>query len=90
MKNPNGYGSIYRQKGNRRKPFVVRITVGWREDGKRISKILGTYATQKEANEVLVSYNRSPYDIDSKKLKFKEVFEKWSKLAYEKIAKNTY
>lgn len=89
MKNPNGYGSIYRQKGNRRKPFVVRITVGWREDGKRISKILGTYATQKEANEVLVSYNRSPYDIDSKKLKFKEVFEKWSKLAYEKIAKNT-
>lgn len=29
MRNPNGYGTIYKLSGNRRKPFIVRVTVGW-------------------------------------------------------------
>jgi integrase len=45
---PNGYGSIYKLSGNRRKPWVVRKTTGWKEetvtrkldsqDGKDINK----------------------------------------------------
>jgi len=30
MKHPNGYGSIYKQSGARRKPWAVRITAGWK------------------------------------------------------------
>jgi len=30
MKNPNGYGTCYRLSGNRRKPWIARITAGWK------------------------------------------------------------
>lgn len=30
MRNPNGYGTVYKLSGNRRKPFVARVTVGWK------------------------------------------------------------
>lgn len=29
MRNPNGYGSVYKLKGNRRKPWIVQKTKGW-------------------------------------------------------------
>lgn len=29
MRQPNGYGSIYKLSGNRRKPWCVRVTQGW-------------------------------------------------------------
>ena len=32
MKLPNGYGSIYKLSGKRRKPWIVRKTVGWKID----------------------------------------------------------
>ena len=40
MRNPNGYGSVFKLSGNRRKPFAVRITKGWTDEGKRIYKYL--------------------------------------------------
>ena len=30
MRNPNGYGTVYKLSGNRRKPFIARVTVGWK------------------------------------------------------------
>lgn len=32
MKMPNGYGSIIKLKGNRRKPFQVRLTKGFTDE----------------------------------------------------------
>lgn len=29
MKKANGMGSYYKLSGNRRKPFIVRKTIGW-------------------------------------------------------------
>ena len=53
MKNPSGYGSITRMKGNRRKPYRVRVTTGYEldEDGhaRQIQRVVGTYATYQEA-----------------------------------------
>ena len=40
MRNPNGYGGVSRLKGNRRKAFVARITVGYRDTGSQIYKVL--------------------------------------------------
>lgn len=31
MKNPNGYGAIVRLKGKRRKPYAIRISIGYKE-----------------------------------------------------------
>ena len=34
MKLPNGYGSVYKLSGNRRKPWAARVTDGWVNDTK--------------------------------------------------------
>lgn len=40
MKLPNGYGSVVKMSGKRRKPYAVRITDGTKlnKDGRRIQK----------------------------------------------------
>ena len=57
MRNPNGYGSVFKLSGNRRKPFAVRITKEWTDEGKRIYKYLSYHITRKEAMQALASYN---------------------------------
>lgn len=32
MKLPNGYGSVTKLSGNRRKPYLARVTLGWTTD----------------------------------------------------------
>ena len=49
MRLPNGYGSVHRLPGNRRRPWRARVTVGWTEDGKQLYYTVGYYATQREA-----------------------------------------
>jgi integrase len=92
MKLPNGYGSVYKLPGNRRKPWVVRMTVSRKEDKKGAThwkyKYLGYYETQAEALIALAHFNENPYDMDAHKVTFAEVFEKWSKEHYPKISKS--
>lgn len=91
MKFPNGYGSVYKLSGNRRKPWVARKTIGWKPiEGKKrgypIYFIIGTYEKREQAIEALVNYNKNPYDIDKAKITFAEVYEKWSEKKFEKIS----
>lgn len=67
MKNANGYGSISKLSGNRRKPYMVRVTQGWNLEGNKAipnRKVLGYYATQKEAQIALAEYNKNPYNLN--------------------------
>lgn len=86
LRKANGNGSIVKLKGNRKKPFMVRITLGWEEGGKQIRKLIGTYTTQKEAQKALIDYLDNPYDLDLANILFKDVYEKWSKLKYPKVS----
>ena len=61
-RNPNGYGSVYKLKGNLRRPWVARKTIGWTEKGYPKYLFIGYYATRKEAMEELAKYNAKPYD----------------------------
>lgn len=54
MRNPNGDGSAVKLGGNRKKPFAVRITTGYTDDGKQIYKYLSYHANRNEA--LLVKY----------------------------------
>ena len=76
---PNGNGSVYKLSGNRRKPYVVRVTLGWdlSPSGKAVQhkKIIGYFSDRKEAMAYLLEYNRSPLNISSSKLTFKDVYE---------------
>lgn len=76
---PNGNGSVYKLSGNRRKPYAVRVTLGWdlSPTGKAVQrkKIIGYFSDRKEAMAYLLEYNRSPLNISSSKLTFKDVYE---------------
>lgn len=87
MRQPNGYGSVYKLSGNRRNPWCVRITIGWEmnmETGKVIQKrrIIGTYPTQKKALIALADYNKDPHNLDLKGVTFEDIYEKWSEKHY--------
>ena len=93
MRQPNGYGSVYKLSGKRRKPWCVRVTQGWDIDmdsGKviQIRKIVGTYPSQTEALIALADYNKNPFDLSSEKMTFEELYEKWSDVHYPKISES--
>lgn len=82
MKNPNGYVTVVcldKTEKKRRKPYAARITVGFDESGKQITKYLGYYKSQKEANLALAQYHMVGLDVDNTKLTFEDVFEQWLK-----------
>ena len=82
IKNPNGYGCVYKLSGKRRKPWGVRITVGYTDESKQLYKPIGYYAKREEAIIILAEYNKNPYDLNAKKITFAEVYEKWSSKKY--------
>lgn len=86
MKNPNGYGSVFKLSGKRRRPFCARVTVGWTDDGKQIYKNIGYYEDRQTAMIELAKYNNDPYDLDANKITFLEIYEKWSAEKFPKIS----
>lgn len=83
MRNPNGYGGISRLPGKRRRPYRVRVTVGWVDRGDSRRELqryatIGYYETRGEAMMALAEYNRSPYDPVSRRMTFKEAYDAWS------------
>ena len=88
MKNPNGYGTVAKLSGNRRKPFVVRKTVGWNEKGHPIYNTIGYTATREEGMILLAKYNGEPWDVDKAKTTFEELFELWKEKKAVKLGKS--
>lgn len=79
MKLPPKFGSITKLKGNLRRPYMVRIYDGMKvnfETKKAYpkQKILGYYATRREAMQALVEYNANPYNLDKTKVTIKEIW----------------
>ena len=84
MKNPNGFGTTYKLKGNRRKKWVARKTVAW-EDGKQKRVIVGYFESKKEAMEALASYVYNP----NAKVTLKDIYTEWSKVHFQKLTVKT-
>ncbi|MBO4400728.1 MAG: site-specific integrase [Selenomonadaceae bacterium] len=83
MKLPNGYGAVLKLSGKRRKPFAVRITVGWTEDGKQLRKYLGYYKTRQEAIKALADYNENPFDLMIQDATFTDVYQRWANVKFK-------
>src|SRR5690554_2960930 len=88
MRLPNGYGSVYKLSGNRRKPWIARKTIGWDDDGKQLYQIIGYYEKRQDALTALAEFNQNPYSIEASTVTFAEVFEKWSKEKFNKISQS--
>ena len=93
MKLANGMGTVYKLSGKRRKPYIVRKTVGWEFDEekgtcKQKYITIGYAETRKKGLEMLMNFNQSPYDVNAVKLTFEEVFTRWSTDKYTTISKS--
>lgn len=89
MRNPNGYGSVYKLSGKRRRPFVANITVEYDEmTGKQKRQILGYYATRKEALQALADYNTNGLIIKSD-MTLEQIYKDWSSKKYPQLSKQS-
>lgn len=57
IRRANGEGSIVFLKGNRKKPYAVRVTIGKDDNGRRIRKDIGYFETEATAKDFLSMYN---------------------------------
>lgn len=76
MRLPNGYGTVKKMSGKRRKPYIIQVTTGWEiVEGKKAKQkraTLGYAATRAEGLQVLAEYRKNPYDIEASKKLFRK------------------
>lgn len=87
----NGYGTIYKLSGNRRRPWIARKTTGWEYDekGERVKQLwltIGYYETENKAISALEEYNNNGFSPNADKYTFDDLYKIWSERKYEKIA----
>ena len=88
MKNPNGYGSVTRLTGKRRKPFWVRKTVGFNDKGHPIYETIGYCSTREEGNILLAEYNKNPWNIEQANITLQELFDLWKEKKAPKLTES--
>ena len=88
MRLPNGFGTCYKLKGNRRKPWVAQAFVGRTDKGRSIYDIVGYYETKKEGIEAIALRKHNPIAPKSK-MTLLEVYTEWSANKYSEINKST-
>lgn len=59
----------------RRKPWVAKVTTGYTLEGKQIRKVIGTFETKREAQEILLKFTKNP-NLFSRKT-FKNIMDLW-------------
>lgn len=80
MRKPNGYGSVIKLKGNRRKPWTARITVGWdlnEKSAKQVYRYIGYYESRQEAEIALAKHNDNPRML-TRAISMDELFNIWN------------
>ena len=90
MRLPNSYGSVVKLSGKRRKPYAVRLTLGWTDDGKQIQKYISYHAKRSEAIAALANYRENPYDLSTRDVTFAELYERWGENKYGGDIPNCY
>ena len=89
MRNPNGYGSVVKLSGNRRRPFQVRKTIGWNEKGHPVYQTLDYVKTREEGMILLAEFNKEPWDIDKANIMLNKLFELWLERKAVKMGKSS-
>jgi len=90
MKLANGYGSVYKLSGKRRKKWIVRLPYSEesRINGEK-RKILGYYSTKTEALNALMEYHKNPDIYLNRETTLRKVYEIWSPIHYKKLNPGT-
>jgi len=90
MKNEKGTGSVYKMKDKKRRKPWRAVSPGIRNKitGKLERVNIGMYETKQEALEALLGYNKNPYSLDTKKLTFLDVANRWKEEHLPKVGKH--
>jgi len=97
MRLPNGFGTVYKLSGNRRRPWIARKTVGWeiyidkkgKEKERQLWETVGYYATRQEGIDALSLDRVNPVVADAD-ITLGELYKEWSEVKYnEEISKQT-
>lgn len=86
MRHPNGYGTVYKLSGNRRRPYIVRVPIGTGDDGRTLYQTIGYFEKSEDAFDALANHRFSPVSPRSN-ITLKKLYEEWSKSKYEYISK---
>ena len=94
MRNPNGYGTVYKLQGRRRNPWAARVTVGKKvsESGRIYPnyQFIGYYRTKSEALAALAEYNvQGDGSAPGKRITLGKVYQEWTSKVFPK-AKPSY
>lgn len=87
MRNPNGYGSVAKLSGKRRKPYIVKKTVGWNEKGQPVIIIIGYAETREAGNIMLAQYNHDPWNVSQANITLQQLFDLWKEKKAPKLGK---
>lgn len=75
LRRGNGDGSIFKLSGKRRRPYAVRVTIGWTIEGKQKYKYVGYFENKTAAKQALNKYLTDPTDTVVKNVTLKYVFD---------------
>ncbi len=88
MKNPNGFGSVFKLSGNRRRPWVAKVTKGRDVEGQQEFQIIGYFETKAEGLAALSQHRADPLG-DLTEIKLGNLYELWSEQKFRHISKST-
>lgn len=97
MRNPNGYGTVYKLSGNRRRPYIARIPVAQKivtnkktckDELRPVYKTLGYYKDKPSAMAALTDYYRGAI-VPRDNITLKEVYKEWSQGKYTYLSTQT-
>lgn len=87
MKNANGFGSVYKMTGRRRRPWRAVVTVGRSPDGHQIRKSIGYFENKKDAMTALGVYNAAPYSLE--RLTFEDIYDRWKEERFAEVGSSS-
>ncbi|MCM1119333.1 MAG: tyrosine-type recombinase/integrase [bacterium] len=83
-RNPNGYGCVTKLKGNRSRPYVVKVTI-YDADANARQTPVGYAETEEQAYILLAQYNNNPWNVKRDKVTLVELYQQWSKVKLPKL-----
>lgn len=79
MKNPNGYGSVVFLGNNRKRPYAIRVTTGYDDEGRQKYSYIDYFYDRETAMYELAVHNRNNLTADMASYTFKDAFDAWAK-----------
>lgn len=83
-RHPNGYGCVTMLKGNRARPWCVKVTT-YDANGHGKQTPIAYAATKEEALIVLAQYNHNPWNIERDKITLAVLYQRFSEVKMPKL-----